>query len=75
MKSRCARPRIEALEDKCLLTASLFSEIPGIQVSITTDRAVYTPGQPVNITMTETNVSDHNIQLGTGELASIFTAS
>ena len=40
-----------------------------LDTSVTTDQSVYNPGQPVNLTFTETNVSDQPVTVVTGPSA------
>jgi hypothetical protein len=44
-----------------------------LKVSLTTDRSVYQPGQVVKITLTETNTSNHPINVAVGPGVDLFT--
>jgi uncharacterized repeat protein (TIGR01451 family) len=73
------RPCVESLESRTVLSGAPMAQVlvanppqePLIPlktsfVPVTTDRAVYRIGQPVTITITETNTSNHDIQVLTG---------
>jgi hypothetical protein len=55
--SRQLRPSLESLETKTLLS--------DLSVSVTTDKSSYAVGQPVHMTFTETNVSNHDVSTRT----------
>ncbi len=69
---RSTNPAVETLEGKNLLTAPaavapLVAAVEqGLVVKLTTDHMVYHLGQPVVMTLTETNTSQHNITIGLG---------
>ena len=76
MKRTC-NPVIEPLEGKALLAALATPVAPvsspivapvneGLVVKLTTDHTVYHLGQPVVMTLTETNTSKHDINIGLG---------
>lgn len=56
--SRASRPSLECLEGRIVLS--------DVNLTISTDRANYSPGQPVLLTLTETNVSDHDVNVIVG---------
>jgi hypothetical protein len=56
--SRETRPRVEGLENKALLS--------GLSVSLTTDKSSYQAGQPISMTLTETNMSNQPITVEDG---------
>ncbi len=69
-------PVVEPLEGKALLSRAAIA-LPvappivapmnqGLQITLTTDHMVYHKGQPVEMTLTETNRSNHtiNVELG-----------
>ena len=62
------RPHVETMEPRALLSSDL-------SVSLTTDKAVYQPGQPIELTFTETNNSDHEISLSYGPSVDGFVVS
>jgi hypothetical protein len=51
---RQRRLRIERLEERALLS--------GLSYTLTTDHSVYQVGQPINITLTETNTGNQPIE-------------
>ena len=55
---RRTRPTVESLEGKALLSDLAFS--------VATDKPSYVVGQPVQLTFTETNISDHDVFAGYG---------
>jgi hypothetical protein len=55
---RRTRPTVESLEAKALLS--------GLAYSVTTDKSSYTLGQPVQMTFTETNISNQNVNITLG---------
>jgi hypothetical protein len=63
-------PSVERLESMTLLSG--FVPYPGgssssaLSVSLTTDQPVYTVGQPVHMTLTETNTSNQDVHLADG---------
>jgi hypothetical protein len=72
---RSTNPAVERLEGKNLLTAPatvapvapiVAAADQGLVVKLTTDHAVYHLGQPVVMTLTETNTSQHNITIELG---------
>ena len=83
------RPRklaLEPLEEKTLLStaaiaialflpALVASPSPGVSVKLTTDHRVYQAGEPVVITLTETNTSQHAVNIVEGPSTSGFLAS
>jgi hypothetical protein len=56
---------LEMLEGRALLS--------GVAYSLTTNQSVYQPGQPIEMTFQETNVSDHAISVGDGPSIDGFT--
>jgi hypothetical protein len=56
--SRRRRLRIERLEERALLS--------GVSYTLTTDQSTYQVGQPIQITLTGTNVSDQTIETVSG---------
>lgn len=62
--NRSIRPRIEALEPKWLLSAAPASA--DVQATLQTDSAEYVQGQPVRMTFSVTNISDHTVSLDDG---------
>src|SRR5215469_16044969 len=82
---RVARPRAEFLERRSLLSgatgsipatalpllgpAVLVRPDPGFDVVLTTDKTSYAVGEPVDLTLTETNTTDHPISVATGDVA------
>ena len=58
---------VEQLESRCLLS--------GIAATLTTNVSVYVPGQPVTITLVETNTSKHAVKLAVGPSIDGFTVS
>jgi len=81
---RRARPDVEFLEAKALLSGFTAPAHSGwaafapagspIAYTLTTDRSSYAVGQPVRITLTMTNVSDHNVPYDFGPADDAFTA-
>ena len=63
-----ARPRLDGLEERALLSS-------GLSISLTTNQAVYQPGQPIQFTFTETNNSDHEINTSYGPSVDGFLVS
>jgi Intracellular proteinase inhibitor len=75
---RNRRLQFEVMESREVLSASLagaslapptlvtFPDKMALAVSLTTDHSVYQRGQPVNITLTETNISSHDVQVTLG---------
>ena len=59
---------VEFLEDRDVPTA-------GLAITLSTDHHVYRPGQPVVITLTEKNVTNHVIHVGVGPTLGGFTVS
>ena len=55
-RNRC--PRVELLETRALLSA--------LSVSVTTSQSVYQPGQPIQMTFTETNTSSQLVKVEEG---------
>jgi hypothetical protein len=47
----------------------------GLQVTLTTDHRVYRPGQPIVITLTETNSSQHEVNVVEGPSTSGFVST
>jgi hypothetical protein len=77
MMKRSTNPAVETLEGRTLLTAPatapvvpgapiIASAVQGLVVKLTTDHTVYHLGQPVLMTLTETNTSKHDINIGLG---------
>lgn len=64
---RRTRPTLEPLEGRSLLS--------GLAYSLTTDRAAYQPGQPVEMTLRETNVSSQPVTVKDGPSIDGFTVS
>lgn len=64
---RRVRPSAELLEARALLA------IPGLVTALTTDRDVYGPGQPVHMTFTATNASNHPVSFADNAQATDFT--
>ena len=58
---------VESLEGKALLS--------GLVSSLTTDHSVYQAGQPIQMTFTETNLTQHPIQLAVGPSTDGFDVS
>lgn len=54
---RAFHPNVEGLESHTLLSGL------GVSLTLTTDQATYTAGQPVHMTLTETNTTDHEINI------------
>jgi hypothetical protein len=52
------RATVEPLEGRALLS--------GLAVTVTTDQPSYQVGQPINITLTETNTTDHDMTVAEG---------
>ena len=61
------RPRVEGLEQRALLS--------DLTISLTTDKPVYQPGQPIQFTFTETNNSNHPVNTGDGPSVDGFLVS
>jgi hypothetical protein len=61
------RPNVELLEALALLSPLACFPPPALPsdlaVTLTTDRPVYQQGQPVTMTLTETNISDHEVSV------------
>jgi hypothetical protein len=78
-RRRALIPSVEGLEGKLLLSAvpvagEYQAETPGaenLKVRLTTDRRSYRAGQPVRITLRETNVGDEPIGLGASPLYAV----
>jgi hypothetical protein len=75
MMKRTTNPAVEILEGRALLTtpAPVVPVAPlvapadtGLVVKLTTDHMVYHLGQPVVMTLTETNTSKHDSNIGLG---------
>jgi hypothetical protein len=79
MTRRDLRPRLEMLEGKALLSTAVglahnaviqraTPSAPGSSVvaTLTTDRRVYHPGQPVVMTLKESNPTNHSVSIGLG---------
>jgi hypothetical protein len=64
---RSTRPIVEPLEGRALLS--------GLAYSLTTDQSVYQPGQPVQMTFRETNVSTRPVTVEDGPSIDGFTVS
>ena len=64
---RTTHPRVEGLEQRALLS--------DLSVSLTTDKPVYQPGDPIQFTFTETNISDHPVNIGEGPSIDGFLVS
>jgi hypothetical protein len=68
LKQNAFRPSAERLEDHVLLStvapapASQFSGSPIVE-TLTTDKTVYKVGQPIRITLTETNTTNADVAL------------
>jgi hypothetical protein len=52
------QPSVESLEAKALLSSLAYS--------LTTDKSSYSPGQPIQMTFTETNVGTQNVNISVG---------
>jgi len=65
------RPAVESLEALTLLSAVS----PGLTETLTTDRAVYRPGEPVRMTLTETNTSARDVSFGVGPSTDGFSVT
>ncbi len=59
---------VESLEGRIVLTSVMG-------LTITTDRVEYAPGQPVVITLTQTNLSDHDVTVSHGPSTDGFLVS
>src|SRR5437868_5346083 len=70
------RPKVETLESLALLSPLTCFPPPALPsdlaVTLTTDRLVYQQGQPVTMTLTETNISDHDLLVGEGPMIDSF---
>lgn len=63
------RPCVEPLEGRSLLSAAAATppvaasaaSTSSLQVTVTTDHAVYVRGEPVRITVTEKNLTNHDV--------------
>ena len=55
---RKRRPRVELLEARALLSS--------LSTSLTTNQSVYQPGQPIQMTFTETNTINQPVTIGEG---------
>jgi hypothetical protein len=64
---RQSLPSVESLEGRALLS--------DITYSVTTDKSSYAPGQPVQLTFTETNVSSQNVNITWGPSLDGFEVS
>ena len=64
---RMVRPRFETLEDKALLSS--------LAATLTTNMAVYQPGQAINITFTETNTGTSPVQVTFGPVNDGFNVT
>ena len=83
--TRRTRPDLELLEGKALLSGVAPSTHVGwaavapagsaIAYTLTTDGSSYAVGQPVHVTLTMTNVSNHNVPYDFGPEDDAFTAS
>jgi hypothetical protein len=49
-----------------------FPHLPGLTVSVTTDKSVYQEGQTVMMSMTITNHSKHDVSVGIGPSVDVF---
>jgi hypothetical protein len=77
--------QFEVMESRAVLSASLagaslapptlvnFPDQMALAVSLTTDQPLYHRGQPVVITLTETNISSHDVQVVSGPSIDGFT--
>ena len=77
-KNRGCRPSIERLESHVLLsaTATAFgSTAPPITETLTTDKSIYKVGEPIHITLTETNNTSSTITMPSMQQSGEFTAS
>jgi hypothetical protein len=75
---RKRRLQFEVMESRAVLSASLAGaslaspalvispDKMALAVSLTTDHSVYQRGQPVNITLTATNISSHDVSVVSG---------
>jgi Domain of unknown function (DUF4214)/Intracellular proteinase inhibitor len=61
------RPSVESLEGRALLS--------NLAYSVTTDKSSYAPGQPVQLTFSETNVSNQDVKIGWGPSIDGFQVS
>jgi len=89
--NHCRIPVVEALEEKALLShIGVRVRVPtppappvtvgpvtsqGLKIRLTTDHAVYHPGQPVVMTLTMTNTSSHNVSVGLGPSVDGFSVT
>jgi hypothetical protein len=64
---RQSLPSVESLEGRALLS--------NLAYSVTTDKSSYAPGQPVQLTFTETNVGSQNVNIGWGPSIDGFEVS
>jgi len=58
------RPAVEVLESHLLLTGT--AAVAPVALTLATDQTSYAVGQPVHMTLTETNVSNHDVQVASG---------
>jgi hypothetical protein len=88
MNNRALRPGLEPLEGKSLLsvTGGAVLATPVVQspppasptsvaVSLTTNRRVYQPGQPVTIMLTATNTTNHPVAFNVGPSINGFSVT
>ena len=61
------RPQLEAAEERALLS--------DLSISLTTDQPIYQPGQPIQFTFNETNVSNHPVIASYGPSVDGFLVS
>lgn len=79
---RTRTPVLEALEGRAPLAAptpglayAAAASAPGLVTNLTTDHSVYHKGQPVLMTLTETNTSPHDITIVVGPSIDGFVVS
>jgi hypothetical protein len=69
---RHVRPGVEGLESRALLAANTSA---ALAMTLTTDRSAYVAGQPIKITLTETNTSGHTLTFADGPSLDGFTVT
>ncbi len=81
--NRGCRPSVKRLESHVMLssaamsitTPSIASAAPPIKETLTTDKSIYKVGEPIHITLTETNTMDSVVTLPSLQQSGVFTAS